>query len=327
MRRIGRWRHRAEPPAVGRRPARRMVGHASCPESYSDQRAVPVRPGRESPGIHVRERRVRAGHVDSVARGGAGRRPAGAAAMAAPGQRAGALPDGDDHRRRRQGPGDDPAGLLPAGRQLVRCLCLDVHDRGNSGRRRPHPLPRRDYEGYLSYAAWAPRARHGPGVRRGGGGQSRARLDGPRARHGVDHVGARADRADEARHRRLPRRRQRAAADLGHGLRRNHGDMGPAAGQRPGPALSRGDLRQRRPRRDGGPAGAAQHRRHGEPDQRADHRARPRPAGRPWLVDGHHDRPGPRGAAPGPGEPPGPMPPATRATGRRYARPSRRSTP
>ena len=30
-----------------------------------------------------------------------------------------------------------------------------------------------------------------------------------------------------------------------------------------------------------------EHRRHGQPDQRADHRAGPRPAGRPWLVDGH----------------------------------------
>ena len=77
---------------------------------------------------------------------------ASAAPVAEPGQRAGPLPDGDDHRRPRKGSGDDPADLLPPGRQRVLRLRLDVHDLG---------VPIGDdlilfragsYEGYLTYA-------------------------------------------------------------------------------------------------------------------------------------------------------------------------------
>ena len=164
------------------------------------------------------------------------------------------------------------------------------------------------YAGYLTYSDLGPPAIATVQAFAGrGGGEGRDRGDGSGPGRGLDHVRAGADRAHQAGHGRLPHRRKRAAPGPDHRLRRNHGELGPALRRRTRPSLPRRDLRQRRRRPDTGPAGTAHHRRDGQPDQRAHQRARPQPARRPRLVDGQHDRPGPRGAPPRPGAPPGPV--------------------
>ena len=123
----------------------------------------------------------------------------------------------------------------------------------------------------------------------------------PSGDDGLGYLDAGPGRADRARDGRVPGGRQRAAAGPDHGLRGNDGDLGTAVRGHPGPAFPGRDLRQRGDRQHPGAPVAAHHRRHGQPDQRAHQRPRPRPTGRPRLVDGRHDRPGAGRPAPGPG--------------------------
>ena len=156
-------------------------------------------------------------------------------------------------------------------------------------------------------------ATRGCRLRPGGGRRHaervRLRTAGGGTGNGLRRVGASASRSHQARHRRLPGRRQRPPAGLDHGLRLDDGGLGPAADSRPGPAQPGGDVRQlrswpypahaRRTDRD------THRRRHGRPDQCAHRHPRPRQAGRTGLVDGRHGRPGPGGPAPRAGAPPG----------------------
>ena len=73
-------------------------------------------------------------------------------------------------------------------------------------------------------------------------------LTGESTGNGLSRVGARASRSHQARRRRVPGRRERPPAGLDHGLRRDHGGLGSAAGSRPRPAQPGGDVRQRRSR-------------------------------------------------------------------------------
>ena len=126
-----------------------------------------------------------------------------------------------------------------------------------------------------------------------------------RTRECLGRLGSGASGSHQAGRGRIPGRRERPAPGLDHGLQRDHGGLGPAVRRRPGPALPRRDLRQRRSGPYPAAAGAAHHRRHGRPDQRSHQHSRPGPGERPRLVDGGHDRPGPGASAPHSGAAPG----------------------
>ena len=281
--------HRAPgPPPVGCRPAGWMVGGAGEPAD-DGHLAMPVQSAREPERADACDRGLRGRHLDPHVRRGLDQRPAGSAAVARPQPGAGALPDGHDHHRGQEGRGHHPAPVLPAGRQRVVGLRMVLHDRGDPDRRRHDPLPGREIRGLRRLLRpGIASGCDGAGVRRRRGGEGGDRIDRPHHGRGLDRVRASADRAHHAGHSRLPGHGKRPATGPDHGLRRNHGNLGPALRRRPRRALPRRHLRQRRHRRDAGPAGAAQHRRDGQPDQRPHRRPRPRPAGTssagPWAA-------------------------------------------
>ena len=222
------------------------------PHERANQCAVPVGPARQPEGMDVRDRGLRGRHLDPGTRRGPGHRPAGSADVAKPRPGTGTLPDGHLHHRGAQ---KAKATIQPlsfprvAGTSVG--LRVGLHHRGNPDRLRLCPVHRRGLRG-LSHLLRPGTARgcDGAGVRAAAVAKAETGSTAPRHGRGLDRLRAGADRAHTAGHHRLPHHRKRTATGLDHRVQRNHAGLGPALRRRPGPALPRRDLRQRRHRTD-----------------------------------------------------------------------------